>query len=192
MSTSSFIRRFINQLAEGQMFTTRDLLCFGSRTSVDQCLRNLLRKEKIERLARGVFMRGDQTTPRPTEVEIAMVKAAAFGKELSIHGDDLAAKFKLPSSPKSDTIKFWVNGSSASEFKIGKTKVILKPASARMIRLVKQAGPALSLAALSHLGKKKVTRTEILMTATFSNHERQQLKESLKEVPQWLSKFYLK
>lgn len=191
MSTSSFVRRFINQLQDGQMFTTRDLLCFGSRTAIDQCLRHQIKQGNIERMARGVFMRGDETTPRPSDIEIARVKAAAFGKELSIHGEALAAQFKLPSSQKVDTITFWVNGNSTSEFKIDNTRVILKPVRARMIQLIKQGGPGLSLAALAHLGKKKVTRSEIMMTASFSNHEREKLRESLKAVPQWLSKFYL-
>lgn len=192
MTASVFIRRYVNSLCDRQMFSTRDVLHFGSRTSVDKCLEKLVTQGRIVRVARGLFMRGDDTCPLPSAMEVAMAKANAFGKEVSIHGDDLVAQLLLtPSQDCSNSLTFWVDG-HASSFWYGDTKIVFKSASARKIQLVKKGGPALSLVALWHLGRKNVTRSEISMTATYNNHERQQLKQSLNSVPQWLSKFYVK
>lgn len=192
MSTASSIRRFVNALAEGQTFTTRDVVNLGPRSAVDRALAKLITKDRIVRLAHGVYMRGDETTPLPSLAQIASAKAASYGKELLVQKEDLLEKLRLTAacSDKS-VITYWVNGSS-SEFKYGDKKIIFKSVSAKRVQLLKKGGPALSLAALAHVGKKKVTRTEIMMTATFNNHERQQLKELLHAVPDWLSKFYLR
>ncbi len=192
MTASVFIRRYVNSLCERQIFSTRDVLHFGSRTSVDKCLEKLVTQGRIVRVTRGLFMRGDDTCPLPSAIEVAIAKAGAFGKEVSVHGDDLAAQLMLaPSRGCPNSLTFWVDG-HASSFWYRDTKIVFKSASARKIQLVKKGGPAISLVALWHLGRKKVTRAEISMTATFNNHERQQLKQSLNSVPQWLSKFYVK
>lgn len=192
MTASAFVRRYVFQLKVGQTFSTRDVLHLGSRTSVDQALRVLVKQGMIVRLARGVYRRGDDTLPPPSPLEVATIKATSYGKELSIHGDDLLAQLKL-SAPraKSKELTFWVDG-GASSFQYGDIRIVFKPASARKIQLIKKGGSALSLVALWHMGKKKVTRMEVSMTATYNNHERQQLKQSLNSVPQWLSKFYVK
>ena len=192
MSTATFVRRFINNLEIGKVFTTRDVLHCGTRTSVDRALGILVSKGRLERLARGVFRLVDDTLPPPSAIEVATAKAFSYGKEISIHGDDLLALLKL-SAPKekSSEITFWVDG-AASSFQYGETRIIFKPISARKTKLIKKGGPALSLVALWHMGKKKVTRAEISMSATYNNHQRQELKQSLNSVPQWLSKFYVK
>ncbi|MCC7528733.1 MAG: type IV toxin-antitoxin system AbiEi family antitoxin domain-containing protein [Candidatus Melainabacteria bacterium] len=192
MTASAFVRRYVYQLKDGQVFSTREVLHLGSRTSIDQALRDLVKKGMIVRLARGVYRRGDDTLPLPAPLEVATVKATAYGKDLSIHGDDLLAQLNL-STPqaKSKVLIFWVDG-GASSFRYGDTKIVFKPASARKIQLIKKGGPALSLVALWHMGKKRVTRMEVSLSATYNNHERQKLKQSLNSVPQWLSKFYVK
>ncbi len=192
MSTATFVRRFINNLEVGKIFTTRDVLHCGTRTSVDRTLGKLVSKGRIVRRAYGVFQNCDDTYPPPSPLEVATAKATAYGKEISIHGDDLLAQLRW-SAPKekSEEISFWVDG-GASSFQYGDTRIVFKPASARKIQLIKQGGPALSLVALWHMGKKRVTRLEVSMSATYNNHGRQKLKQSLNSVPQWLSKFYVK
>ncbi len=192
MTASTFVRRYVNSLIEGQTFTTRDVLNFGSRTAIDKCLEKLVKQGRVVRLARGLYMCGDEMTPRPTPVQVAAAKATSYGKEISIQGDDLLALLNLSAAkPTTDELTFWVDG-AASSFWYGDTKIVFKPASARKIQLIKKGGPALSLAALWHMGKKRVTRMEISMAATYNNHERQELRQSLNSVPQWLSKFYVK
>jgi hypothetical protein len=53
MSTTLRIRQFIANLPQALIFSTRDLLNFGTRAAVDQCLCRLVRKGNIRRLAWG-------------------------------------------------------------------------------------------------------------------------------------------
>ncbi len=79
MSTTAFIRRHINGLREGQMFESFDLLMYGTRANVDFALKELIKKRRIVRLARGIFMRGDESTKLPSPEELARFKANCLG-----------------------------------------------------------------------------------------------------------------
>jgi hypothetical protein len=46
MSSSVYVRRFIYSLKQGQTFTTKDVLKFGSRRAVDCTLKRLVEKDK--------------------------------------------------------------------------------------------------------------------------------------------------
>ena len=78
----SMIRRVINMMPEGTIFTTRDMLVFGMRTAVDQALCTLVRKERIRRLARGVFAKCDDYRTKFTELQIVKAKAHSFGRRI--------------------------------------------------------------------------------------------------------------
>ena len=74
-----FIQRHIRMLPARQIFTTREVLIYGTRTAVDSALSRMVEREVIARLARGVFVRDDSA--EPTVAEIASAKAKAYGKE---------------------------------------------------------------------------------------------------------------
>lgn len=137
-------------------------------------------------------MRGDESTPLPTPLEVAKIKAKAYGKKVATHGHEIAQQFKLiESDGKTETLTLWIDGSSSS-FKYGNVKIVFQATSKRKIRLVKKGGAGLSLVALWHIGKHKVTQTEISRCMPNKSIEQEQLKNALKNVPQWLSEFYLR
>lgn len=89
MSCISKIRRFIYNLEDDSIFTTRDLLNSGSRCAIDQALSRLVKKKLINRLCRGVFLKpGCLIVPAPSVLEVAGIKARSFGKEIYMHGMD--------------------------------------------------------------------------------------------------------
>ena len=192
MSASTFLRRFVYSLNRGQMFTTKDVLRFGTRKAVDCALKRLVEKGEIVRLASGVFMRGDESTPLPTPLEVARIKAKAYGKKIATHGDEVAQQLKLiETAGNTETLALWIDGSSSS-FKYGNIKIVFQSTSKRKIRLVKKGRAGLSLVALWHIGKNKVTQKEISRCMPNKSIEKEQLKDALKNVPQWLSEFYLR
>lgn len=85
MSTTLFIRRHIYALPDSTPFSTRSLLCYGSRTAVDKALYRMVKTRFIERLARGVFVRVRRSRMHIGIEEIASVKARAFGKVILPH-----------------------------------------------------------------------------------------------------------
>ena len=192
MNMSSAIRRFINALEDGQVFTSSELIGLGTRGAIDMALSRLVKKKSIQRLGNGLYMKGDEFTTLPPVIEVAQKKANTLGKELYVHGDDLAARLQLKEVEEQPNTKFfWVNGPSSS-FQYGKTRIVLQSVSGRKLDLLKKGGPALSLAALWHLKKEKVTRQKVCMTISYNSQSREKLKEALKCVPQWLADFYPK
>src|SRR5688572_12802285 len=95
MSTKSRILRHINSLPAGEPFTTRDLVIYGTRSSVDQSVYRLVKTGIIRRLAWGVFVK-PALGQEPIAIErVALVKARAFGRKLFAHAADVALKLGL-------------------------------------------------------------------------------------------------
>ena len=95
MTTSISIRSHIDKLQYGAMFTTRQLLTYGTRKAVDHCIARLLKVEYMQRLARGVFVKlqcGEK--PKESPFEVAEFKAAAFGKRILAASGDILQKLK--------------------------------------------------------------------------------------------------
>lgn len=192
MSASVFLRRFVYGLKKGQIFTTKDVLRFGTRKAVDCALKRLVERGEIVRLTSGVFMYGDSSTPLPAPIDVAKIKAKAYGKKLTTHGSNVAQQLGLiQKSEDAEALTLWVDGSSSS-FRYGDVKIVFQSTSRRKIRLVKKGGAGLSLVALWQIGKNKVTQKEIFRCMPNKSIEKEQLKDALKSVPQWLSEFYLR
>lgn len=85
MDTTRLIRNHINTLKRSQLVTTRDLLCYGSRGTVDKATSRLVNSGRLQRVARGVFLPkrrgGNETTIR----DIALAKARAFRRTIVRH-----------------------------------------------------------------------------------------------------------
>src|ERR1700679_1546059 len=113
MSCMASIRRHINLTPIGLMCTTRDCLKYGTRSAVDKGLKRCVDTGIIVRLTNGVFMRVDGKTPMPSPLNLARVKASAFGKTLVEHGADLAQEHGfIEHGSKQPT--FYVNGGNSS------------------------------------------------------------------------------
>lgn len=113
MTTISLIRRFVALLPQGKLFTTRDVLAFGSRSAVDSALFRLVNALAIRRLARGVFIRNDFPQRRPAAAEVARVKAESFGRRLVSHGQEAAWRLGVASEPQ-DPHLYAIDGRSSA------------------------------------------------------------------------------
>ena len=150
MCCISKIRRHINGLQEDSLFTTRDMLAYGKRAAVDQSLARLVKRGVIYRLCRGIFLKRWLSEPEmPSPLQVAAVKARAFGKKLAQPGWIAAAALGFVSSRDindgeipsnffqtsrqrhgSEDIYFSTDGASSSFLYAGK-RVIFKSVSPR-------------------------------------------------------------
>lgn len=77
----------ISALSYDEPFTTRNLLTYGNRSAIDNCIFRMVEAGIIHRLTRGVFVKikpnGSHT--RFTQEEIATIKANSFGRKLHSH-----------------------------------------------------------------------------------------------------------
>ncbi len=127
MTTSSFIRRYLNGLQERQIFETFDVLIFGTRQTVDFVLKEQVEKGRIVRLARGIYMRGDATTPLPSPEDLAAFVANSLG----------SVPIFLDGEQKSNQLIFLVNGTGCS-FKYGEFRIVMKTISKKELRKLEQ------------------------------------------------------
>ncbi len=190
MSTASAIRSYINRLPGSKIFSTREVLHFGSRASVDQSLYRMVSDVKLERLASGLFRKFVTGAPPPSIEEVAAAKAAAFSKEIFVHGQDAAYELGIEDSPNAETI-YYVPGSATSSFlsHIHGRRVHFKAAAARRLYEVnKRVGKVMR--ALWHLGPDRLD-SAVLKKATINlnRDEIRALRHSAYRVPWWLARF---
>jgi hypothetical protein len=136
MDTIHLIRAHINRLSKDVIFSTRDFLCYGTRSAVDTALHRLIKKDMIIRLARGVFIKWTYRVFRgevPSAQAVAQTKARAFGKEIFIHKNDAAACFGLADNGN-DAPTFATLGRTTS-FQFGNQRITLAHVSPKDARL---------------------------------------------------------
>jgi hypothetical protein len=92
MAATMIIEHILN-LDSTAIFTTRDVLQYGTRSAVDQCLHRLVKSSFIFRLARGVFVR--DRNAQITIDEIARTKAVAFGRRILDHATRILSELKV-------------------------------------------------------------------------------------------------
>jgi hypothetical protein len=141
MSNGCFVRRFVNLLKEEEMFFYREVGVYGTRNSVDFALNELIKKEQVVRIVRGVFMKGDNATPRPPIIDVVMAKARSNG--WNVHLDDLNAS-KLIHNSKAyknaqQEITIFITGNSTS-FKYENTTITVTALSPRKLQQMKEKG----------------------------------------------------
>jgi hypothetical protein len=96
-----------------QMFTSREMLVYGSRSSIDSVLSRMVKDGFIFRLARGVYIR--DVTRLPSAFEIAEVKLTGYGINASSSNEKILKTlpgFEMPSSAhvfakQGSSTKFW-------------------------------------------------------------------------------------
>lgn len=188
MSATAFLRKYVAELEEGHIFSTRDVLRFGLRGAVDQAIRRLVKRKTIVRIVRGLFMKTDGSTPKPSVREVAEAKAKAFAKQLWTHGMEVAQKLGIQQLPRTDanTYVFATDGASSS-FRYGKKRIVFLHVAPRKLRL-RDRTPGLIIRALWSVSRFAVTaQTVALAVAGLDRKDYLQLRDAPALMPQWLS-----
>lgn len=194
MTTTTLIRRHISSLPDGQLFATRDVLVYGSRSAVDKTLSRMVIDGFIQRVARGVFVRinwrvGNVVRP----IDIAQTKARAFGRMIVRH----ALEFQLPASPTSKqwprykpTQFIYDTPGYSSSFRTIFGRIHFRNAAQRKIKLG-DTEVGLIARSLWHLGNGAFSDELVMkVIAPLEGTERQQLVEWSGLVPTWLNEIF--
>jgi hypothetical protein len=118
---STCIRAHINRLDCNELFTTQDLLTYGNRGAVDQCLYRLTQSGYIKRLSLGVFLKCDKWGQfRDVSVEeVLKKKASTVGGTVVVQETD-------------DGIRYLTNLSSSSVVVNGERITLIKTSNRKM------------------------------------------------------------
>jgi hypothetical protein len=183
MTCSGDIRAHIDALSEDEIVTTRDLLEYGYRNTVDKTLSRLVDIKVLVRIARGVFIKPTGQMPPPLKVAIA--KAKAFGKELVTHGQELAREFQLTNSDKELQFVYQVKGRTSSFLFLGQRIYMRGVVAKKMFGGESKIGKVLR--ALCFLGRR-INRTQLLSAISHVDPtERHLLLKASRWVPSYLS-----
>jgi hypothetical protein len=179
---TAFIYRHIRNLPPTQIFSTRDVLIYGKRSSVDATLCRMVKEGFITRLARGIFVR--DARKKPTVLAIASAKAKAFGLTIVEHAERVLSDLKLSRTNKKEFL-YAKTGSSTSFWTIH-GRVHLKGVCEKKLALVEtRAGQVVY--ALWHLGRQNCEDSDInTACANLKRYERKELWLTGSKMPSWL------
>ena len=190
MCTSSFIKRHILELPKGMIFSTREMLNYGRRSAVDQCLYRLVKMGRIVRLAWGIFMKDDADIATPTPMSVANEKAKAFGRYL-VKETLGATQLRTLTDHRTKTISYAIQGHSSS-FKYGAITIQFRGTCARKMLLAEDA-VGMAIKTLWRLGVDACDHEALAKaTAEFTRQERLQFKRSCHLMPEWITNLFKK
>lgn len=190
MSIQQQIWEKVRRMRRGEAFTQATFRGLGSRAARDQALSRLRKAGKIERVARGVYARPEQSErlgPLPVSGrKAAEAIAKANGAPLMISGAEAANRLGLSTQVPSQQV-YLVPGFQRT-LKLGRQQVLLKRVSPkRMAGAGTEAGVILS--ALRYLGEAGVTgETVAHLRRQLPPEVQAQLGEYIGEVPAWMAK----
>jgi hypothetical protein len=189
MLTRTLIRHHINAMPAGTPFSTRDLLQYGLRNTVDQFTWFLVKTNQLMRLARGIFLKPPEGKFKlPTATEIAAVKAKAFGKELFTHGRDAAHAMELEEAANTE-LTFSVKGGSTS-FDTIYGRIYFRGTISKAIK--KGNNPVgLIVRVLKHLDVELTRPLLSKVTEGLGRSQRNDLKQEVKWMPAWMSDAFI-
>jgi hypothetical protein len=192
MGAINQIRRFVAQQPAGKPFSTRDLLTFGKRASIDQATYMMVRSGRLIRVARGVFIRNTGFSDVPSIIEIARVKGRAFGKQLVVHGYEAARALELVTKNLATTT-FAAVGCTTS-FGTIKGRVSLRGACVRDIALG-DTKAGLVIRALKIFGRlfgRRSVTVQIFERALYRciRSERLKIASLAAHMPAWMSDYF--
>jgi len=191
MWTINFIRSHLNRIADDTIFSTRDMLCYGTRSAVDSALHRLVKRRTIIRLARGVFVKWSASVERgelPAAKVVAQVKARGFGKEIFAHKVDAAHQLGLVETGNSQPL-FATFGRTTS-FQFGEKRIIFRHVAPKDAKLG-DAFISLMIRALRYIGPHgKLPETVFRLMSRLNKNERQEVALAVALMPSWLSDLF--
>lgn len=186
--------RFLLGLPKGHIFTTRDLLPFARRTTIDTALSRMVRGGVLERLTRGVFRFYDAKNKKVTVKQIAAIKRKAFGRKIAtvannIRRDCLSRlddRGKELLKPSQETLATDGRTSSFIMHTNG-WRINLKSVSPRLLALG-ESNAAKAMRDLWLIGSKDITMDDIEdVWKDLKPRDKAKIPALKKLLPQWLT-----
>lgn len=189
MSITNLIKKSIQRIPAGKLFTTQDFHHFGNPENVRKILGRMAKSNEITRVAPSVFTR-PKMAPYigkilPSANEIAATIAKASGETIAIHGAEAARKLNLTTQTPMKSI-FYTSGNSRN-IKSGNRTIVLKHISPRKI-VAPGTTLGLVISALWYLGKDNVSEKTIKMIKTrLTENEFCEIVRSRHRMPAWMA-----
>ena len=143
----------------GYAFSSKDFLNLGSRASVDRALSDLVREEKIRRVARGLYdyprvseLLGGELSPDADQV--AQAVARKHGQTIVASGPWAANVLGLTTQVPARIV--YLTEGPPREFRVGRQEVEFRRVAPSSLRGADNVMSGLVVQALRHLGSDRV------------------------------------
>lgn len=186
------VRRTIDDLPQGTVFTSAQLAPIGPRAAIDQALARMVKTGQITRVARGVFVRPEQNRfvgpVSPRVADVAEAIARTHGAVIEVQGAEAARMFGLTTQVPVKPV-FSTTGPTR-RLRLGNLELTLQHRRPRKLALAgRPAGRA--LAALWYLGKENVTLEVIETIRTqLPPGEFEVLVGAISVMPAWMARVF--
>lgn len=189
MSVKAAIKEQIDKLRPGQMVASREVLHHGRRSNVDNAMSQLFADRFIFRVAQGVYIRGDEHTPRPSQEEIARYKAKIYCKQIAPIDAEFAKDLGVPVDFENKCL-FATTGRTGTIWTI-QGDIQFVGTSGRKIALG-ESKICNELRTIWCLGQKSIEHTMRHVIMRWNELCWDEANSRMKELPQWLAEHTLK
>lgn len=182
------VRRHLAHKELDTLFSIRECLHLGSRAAVDGAFGALVVAGVLERVVRGLYIKPSGKKVTFTNLQIATVKAAAFGKVIFVYGDDAQIELNISSGAgkESSPVTFAINGPS-SGFWSEECFIRFKPVCPKYLRF-EDSHRGKAIRALVRLGEERCEPHIVARVfGKYNKSERIELRNSAAWMPSWLS-----
>lgn len=181
------ILRLARELPEGGSLSAKALLHLGSRAAVDQALSRLVRRGRLMRAGRGVYVRpieGKYGTRPPSAATLVRTMGQQRGETVTIHG--AAAANALGLTTQVPVREIYLTSGRSRRLKLGAQVVELRHApSWQLLMPARPAGHALR--ALAWLGPKHAAEALRTLGRKLSKAELREIAAARSRLPTWMA-----
>jgi hypothetical protein len=178
----------IKKAKRGVLFFAESFITYGTPDAIRQALTRLVKAEKLERVATGIYVRPqtDSVIGKVTPGIDAIAKAIAKRDKARIVPTGMYALNRLGLSTQVPLNIIYLTDGAARKIKIGKRSIKFKKATPKNVAAVGEIS-ILVIQALRTIGKENVTEDEIKkIQALLMKEKPTRLEHDIRLAPAWI------
>lgn len=184
------IKHYIKQHGEGWVFTSKDLVDFGSEDAVHVTLHRLKEKGEIERVSHGIYYSpkvNELLGKMPPDIR-SVAKALADKYKIRIQPSGAYAANLLGLSEQVPAKVVYLTDGDEKKIKIGKMELIFKKTTPKNMAMAGKIS-GLVVQALKYLGQEHIDDKEInIIKQKLNDADKKILRTDARLAPVWISK----
>jgi hypothetical protein len=182
----------LNQEQTGELFFVEDFLSFGSAKAVSKAMERLVMKDKLNRVARGIYARLPKDKVwgvlQPTLEQIAEAISRRDKARIALTGTAALNALGLSSQVPANVV--YLTDGAPRTIRIGSRKIIFKKTSPKNLATIGKIS-TLAIQALKAIGKEFVTKEEIdIILREVSREDPDALAHDITLAPEWIRSIF--
>jgi hypothetical protein len=172
----------------GKLYFIEDFLSLGSAKAVSKAMERLVKKDKLDRVARGIYAQLPKDKVwgvlQPTLEQIAEAISRRDKARITLTGSSALNALGLSSQVPGNVV-FLTDGAPRT-IRIGNRKIVFKKASPKNLATIGKIS-TLAIQALKAIGKESVTKEEIdVILKEVAKEDTNALTHDIALAPEWI------